>query len=184
MTKYSLSLSLLLLSYYLTMNRQEETEEDDCINTTPFLHFYPSYTHPSPHFLQKECTQASNIYEFDEAVIVGKAHPQTNKPYLHFPTVEDYYTRSSCINYTHNITLPTLVISTEDDPVCNSQAIPKNILYKHQGIRHAPAISSSTAIMITPIGGHVGFGYGIWSTRYMTDEAALRFFNLLQQHSK
>lgn len=148
-------------------------------------HRTPLADHSDSQILFNDATKARNIYEFDQAVIVGKPHPSdAKKSFLHFPTVEDYYTRSSCINYTHNITLPTLVIGTEDDPVCNGASIPWSVHHKHHGISHAPAISKSTAVMVTPVGGHVGFGYGLWGDKYMTDEAALLFFQLLRSRDQ
>ena len=93
-------------------------------------------------------SRATSVREFDQAAIVGKASRSKNGEkekekekdkdkdkdkdedkdedkdkeelkFLHYPTVDAYYTASSPIHYSHRIAVPCLSISAADDPICS-----------------------------------------------------------------
>ncbi len=91
--------------------------------------------------------------EFDQHAVV---------PVHGFDSVDHYYTESSAIHRSHNITTLTLAISAEDDPVCSVDGCPtldnsnKNSSM-HDG--HAE-IGEGLVVVRTVVGGHLGFGCG------------------------
>lgn len=105
--------------------------------------------HPSSLLDWDSMVRSKTIYEFDQAAIVGR-HRNDDPPtrYLHFPSVEEYYSKSSCIHVAHNITIPTLALCAEDDPVCSIQGAPTS----HD------QIGTGLSVVKVKHGGHVGFG--------------------------
>jgi predicted alpha/beta-fold hydrolase len=96
---------------------------------------------------------ARTFAEFDQAVTA---------PMHGFTSAEDYYARASSLGYLSRIAVPTLCISSEDDPFCPAESIP-----------HArAAASSSVTFEVTPWGGHTGFVSGAWPwrPRYWAEE--------------
>ena len=99
-------------------------------------------------------TMASTTFrEFDDAATA---------PLHGFADADDYYRRSSSINYLGRITTPTLCISAEDDPF-----LPKEVL-----ARAIAMASPSVKVIVTPSGGHTGFVAGAtpWSCVYWAEE--------------
>ncbi|MDA1053325.1 MAG: alpha/beta fold hydrolase [Planctomycetota bacterium] len=80
--------------------------------------------HPAPR----------SIVEFDD---------RFTAPLSGFRDVTDYYTQSSAISRLSEIALPTLILTTEDDPV-----IPVEMF-------HRAELSPSTELLLTTRGGHV-----------------------------
>ncbi len=66
-----------------------------------------------------------------------------------FDGVEDYYAKSSSRQFIADITVPTLLIQSEDDPFMTDQVIPDE-----------SELSLSTTLEVYPSGGHVGFVFG------------------------
>ena len=99
---------------------------------------------------------ARSFHEFDQSVTV---------PLHGFADVEDYYSRSSAIPYLPRIAVPTLCISSKDDPFLPRQALAR---------AHAAA-SSSVNFLITDRGGHMGFVSGQWPWRpkYWAEELSV-----------
>ena len=88
--------------------------------------------------------------------------------HLHgYESVEDYYVDSSAAYSSHNITVPTLAISAEDDPVCCHTA--SNLEYLGPGL----------AIVKTLTGGHLGFVESVLSPHNWIDKVASEWFSLL-----
>jgi predicted alpha/beta-fold hydrolase len=82
-----------------------------------------------------------------------------------FASAEDYYARASSLPYLGRIRVPTLCISSEDDPFFPREAL-------------APAraaASSDVRFEVTPWGGHTGFVSGPWPWRphYWAEEASV-----------
>ncbi|NJL25870.1 MAG: hypothetical protein HC902_12330 [Calothrix sp. SM1_5_4] len=82
-----------------------------------------------------------------------------------FKNAKDYYQKCSSINYIPEIKIPSLILSSIDDPVVDSRALTK--------VPHADNLD----IILTEHGGHVGF-LG-WGTRYdevrWSDQAVARW---------
>lgn len=81
--------------------------------------------------------RVNNFWEFDD---------QITAPLHGFKGVKDYYKRSSCRQYLKGITVPTLIIQSMDDPFMTIEAVP-----------YPSELSSSTTMILTEKGGHVGF---------------------------
>ena len=97
---------------------------------------------------------SKTIRDFDQAAIVGcppnkskeryamessgspdKLTGKSNqKDFLHYASVDDYYTASSCKYYTHLITIPTLTINAEDDPISTSLTVPTKLEQIGKGV--------------------------------------------------
>jgi predicted alpha/beta-fold hydrolase len=96
---------------------------------------------------------ARTFAEFDQAVTA---------PMHGFASAEDYYARASSLGYLSRIAVPTLCISSEDDPFCPAESIP----------RARAAASPSVSFEVTRWGGHTGFVSGPWPwrPRYWAEE--------------
>jgi predicted alpha/beta-fold hydrolase len=82
-----------------------------------------------------------------------------------FTSAEDYYARASSLPYLGRIRVPTLCISSEDDPF-----FPREALAPARG-----AASPDVRFEVTPWGGHTGFVSGPWPwrPRYWAEEATV-----------
>jgi len=109
------------------------------------------------------------VRDFDQAAIVGRPPNRgsarvgmeaygTSSPdkltgnrrereFLHFATVDDYYTASSCKHYIRCITTPTLAISARDDFLSAHTSVPTK----------TEDIGIGMCVLTTPHGGHVSF---------------------------
>src|SRR5262249_4717620 len=101
---------------------------------------------------------ARSFHEFDQLVTA---------PLHGFASAEDYYLRSSAIAYLPRIEVPTLCISSNDDPF-----LPREALVRARG-----AASSSVNFLVTERGGHMGFVAGNWPWRpkYWAEEFSLNW---------
>ncbi|MGH9315579.1 MAG: YheT family hydrolase [Thermoanaerobaculia bacterium] len=100
--------------------------------------------------------RSRTFWEFDDAA-TGPLHG--------FAGAEDYYARSSSLNFLDRITTPTLCISAEDDAF-----LPPSVLPQARR-RASPSIDFRT----TAKGGHIGFigGTGPWRPVYWAEELAV-----------
>ena len=88
--------------------------------------------------------------------------------HLHgYESLEDYYVDSSAAYSSHNITVPTLAISAEDDPVCCHSA--SSLDYLGPGL----------VIVKTLTGGHLGFVEGLLSPTGWIERVASEWFSIL-----
>jgi predicted alpha/beta-fold hydrolase len=96
---------------------------------------------------------ARTFWEFDDAG-TGPLHG--------FSGAEDYYARSSSINFVERIATPTLCLSAEDDAFLPPSVLPQ--------VRSRA--SSSVELRTTPHGGHIGFigGRLPWRPVYWAEE--------------
>jgi len=100
---------------------------------------------------------ARTFREFDDAVIV---------PIHGFHDAEDYYRRSSSVQFLEAITTPTLLIHSLDDPFLPSASVPSGITRKN------PHIEAD----FTRHGGHVGFVSGHpWAPLFWGERRAAEF---------
>jgi len=85
-----------------------------------------------------------------------------------FKSGDDYYTKSSSKQFIKNITTPTLILHSKDDPFMSAEAIPTK-----------DELSSSTTLELTKHGGHVGFVYGKspFNAEYWIEKRMAEFFN-------
>lgn len=82
-----------------------------------------------------------------------------------FASADDYYHRSSSRHYLANITTPTLILHSADDPVCKPASVPT-----------LAELSPSTTLELSQYGGHVGFVAGTpWRPRYWLDTRVSEF---------
>jgi uncharacterized protein len=86
------------------------------------------------------------LHEFDQWVTA---------PLHGFPSVADYHARASCIGYLPRVAVPTLCISSADDP-----------FYPRAAVEQARAAAPPQVVFeVTPDGGHTGFVAGPWPWR-------------------
>jgi predicted alpha/beta-fold hydrolase len=102
--------------------------------------------------------RARTFLEFDNA---------STAPLHSFRDADDYYTRSSSLQFLPAISIPTLCVSAEDDPFLPPEALQ----------RARAAASPSIDFRITPNGGHSGFvcGPAPWSATYWAEELMVRW---------
>ena len=99
---------------------------------------------------------ATGFYQFDD-VITAPLHG--------FSGAEDYYYRASACRVLHEVTVPTLMLQSADDPLLGAKCMPV-----------PEAVSSTIEIETTERGGHVGFVYGTpWKPKFYIEERAMLF---------
>ena len=100
---------------------------------------------------------ARSFREFDQAVIV---------PIHGFEDAEDYYRRSSSVQFLDAITVPTLLIHSLDDPFLPPDCVPEGVAQTN------PHIHTE----FTRQGGHVGFVAGVpWAPVFWGERQAAEF---------
>jgi predicted alpha/beta-fold hydrolase len=101
---------------------------------------------------------ARTFHEFDERLTA---------PLHGFASADDYYRRSSSLPFLARIAVPTLCLSSEDDPLIPGESA-------HRA-RAAAAAAAPVRFEITPWGGHTGFVAGDWPwrPRYWAEDAAI-----------
>ncbi|MCZ6802765.1 MAG: hydrolase [Proteobacteria bacterium] len=100
----------------------------------------------------------TNFYLFDHNVTA---------PLHGFSSADDYYTKSSSKQFLKDITTPTLILHSKDDPFMTQSSIPTE-----------EELSSNVTLELTEHGGHVGFvsGESPFSTRYWIEKRLVEFF--------
>lgn len=98
------------------------------------------------------------FWEFDDAATA---------PLHGFRDADDYYSRSSSINFLGRIKTPTLAVNAEDDPFVPLEALE----------RARRAVSPAIDFRTTKAGGHVGFisGRAPWRCEYWAEELVVRW---------
>jgi predicted alpha/beta-fold hydrolase len=112
--------------------------------------------------------RARTVFEFDDAV-TGPVHG--------FENARDYYARSSSIGFLTSVRVPTLLLSSVDDPF-----LPADVS------RRAAAIARSNAYLSVELharGGHVGFvaGRRPWRPFYYAEWRAFDFFDTAMERA-
>jgi predicted alpha/beta-fold hydrolase len=101
---------------------------------------------------------AQSFHEFDDCLTA---------PLHGFAGAEDYYRRSSSLPYLARVTVPTLCLSSEDDPLIPGES----------AHRARAAAAGVVRFEITPWGGHTGFvaGRWPWRPRYWAEEQSIEW---------
>jgi len=107
---------------------------------------------------------ARTFAEFDQVVTA---------PMHGYADAADYYARASSLGYLSRITVPTLCISSEDDPFCPAESV----------TRARATASTSVTFEVTPWGGHTGFvsGRWPWRPRYWAEELTVDWLGRIQE---
>lgn len=101
--------------------------------------------------------QWRDFFSFDDNVTA---------PIHGFNGVHDYYSRSSSKQFLKDITTPTLILHSKDDPFMSEQAIPRE-----------EELSESVTLELTEHGGHVGFVCGkMLNLDYWFEKRAAEYF--------
>eukprot|EP00605_Chrysophyceae_sp_TOSAG23-4_P002112 GSChrysophyteH1.ASY1.ANO1.2338.1 assembled CDS len=95
---------------------------------------------------------SKTIRDFDQAAILtGRS---SDRDFLHFASVDEYYAASSAKFFSHLIEVPTLSISAVDDFLSCSDSVPDDLAQVGPGL----------VLLKTPHGGHVSFSDLVWSS--------------------
>lgn len=113
-------------------------------------------------FDHRKLEHVRTIYEFDDAVTA---------PVHGFGDARDYYTRSSAIGFLDRVRVPTLLLSSYDDPF-----LPGAVLER---VRRAAEGNRALTLEFSAHGGHVGFVSGRfpWRPVYYAENRVFRFFD-------
>jgi len=93
-----------------------------------------------PPFELSIIKKLNSLRDFDDKVTA---------PLHGFLDADDYYNKSSCRQFLKNITVPTLLLNSKDDPLMTSDIFPED-----------NEMSSQIKLELTQSGGHVGFVSG------------------------
>ena len=112
-------------------------------------------------FDRPKLARARTVYDFDDAVTA---------PVHGFASAHDYYEKSSSMRFLADIRVPTLLLSSSDDPF-----LPREVL---QRARQTAAANPALIVEFHEAGGHVGFVAGSWPWRpvYYAEQRVFRFF--------
>jgi predicted alpha/beta-fold hydrolase len=104
--------------------------------------------------------QTATLFEFDDAVTA---------PMHGFTGAHDYYSRSSSKQFLSNVTRPTLLLSSFDDPF-----LPREVL---DNVAMMAEENHFLSVEFHHHGGHVGFvgGRVPWQPEYYAEERVIRF---------
>jgi hypothetical protein len=104
----------------------------------------------------KRIAAAKTFYQFDDAATA---------PLHGFQGADDYYRKCSSIRFLERIEVPTMCISSADDPF-----MPFDVVQRAQAVA-----SDDVEIVTTRWGGHAAFiaGRWPWSPRYWAEERAV-----------
>jgi hypothetical protein len=107
--------------------------------------------------------RARTLFEFDDAVTA---------PVHGFESAHDYYSRSSSLQYLSSIRVPTLLLSSSDDPFLPPQVLDAVAIVARENPSLLPELLSK--------GGHVGFVSGMspLDTHYYHEERVIEFLGL------
>ncbi len=108
----------------------------------------------------RDLARARTVRDFDELYTAR---------YGGFASADDYYARASAIQVAHRISIPTLVIHAQDDPL-----VPFAPLRRPE-LRNNPHIS----LVTPPRGGHVAFVSASKVERFWAEHLLARFLRLL-----
>jgi len=109
------------------------------------------------NYKRSDIAKIKTFWEFDEVYTA---------PIHGYASAQEYYTKCSSKQFLKDITTPTLIIHSKDDPFMTPEVIP-----------NTKQISSSITLNITKKGGHVGFVEGSFFTpKYYLEEEIIGFF--------
>jgi len=107
----------------------------------------------------KKIKQIKTFWQFDDLITA---------PLHGFAGVEDYYEKSSALQYLKNIQSPSLIIQSLDDPFITADIIPNE-----------SELSANVVLELSDYGGHVGFiGGDILQLEYWLEKRVAEYFKL------
>lgn len=117
--------------------------------------------HPNLPVSRGKVRRSTTLWEFDD-VFTSPVHG--------FSGAEDYYSRSSSLQYLSQVQLPTLLLSAEDDPF-----VPPVVLER---ARQAALVNDFLTTEFTARGGHVGWVTGNpWSPGYFMESRVMHWLS-------
>ena len=117
-------------------------------------------------FDRDKLAHARSVFDFDDAVTA---------PVHGFKDARDYYEKSSSLPFLTRITIPTLLLSSSDDPF-----LPSSLLSR---VESAASVNPALSVEFHSAGGHVGFVSGKvpWRAFYYAEWRAFRFFEQVME---
>jgi predicted alpha/beta-fold hydrolase len=121
--------------------------------------------HPSrAHYAVDRLRSIRTFRAFDGEIIA---------PMHGFPDVDTYYEQASSGPWLSKITVPTLLVHSDDDPM-----VPK-----HTVTPWLPRVSPSVRVETTTHGGHIGFFSGFDEESWITTSATRRALAFIREHA-
>ena len=122
-------------------------------------------THPDCRMNVPGALNCASVREFDHHAVV---------PVHGFDNVDHYYLESSACRHAHNIHVPTLAVSADDDPLCNAEGCP--------AAEVVGSFGPGLVVARTRVGGHVAFADGLFvTTSSWQDKVAVDWCNACMQ---
>jgi len=111
--------------------------------------------------------RANTIVEYDDVVTA---------PLHGFADVWDYYDKSSCRQFLDRVRVPTLLLSSSDDPMVPAHTFP------HEAAKRSPYLVPVCVAQ----GGHIGFvsGSAPWRVRYWGEERVMTWFSTVARSAR
>jgi uncharacterized protein len=115
--------------------------------------------------LMKQLYPNTPFLDIDHGVSIREFDEKHTAPMHGFKNAEDYYRKCSSIHFIPEIKVPTLILSSHDDPIADPTAL--------HDVHH----SDNVDILLTDKGGHVGFlGFGTeYNEVRWSDQAVARW---------
>ena len=105
----------------------------------------------------KEVLKARTVWEFDDKITA---------PVFGFKSAQDYYEQCSSLPVLSQITVPTLLLQSKDDPFLDAPSFPK-----------PDQVSPAVTCLYTQYGGHVGFVRSPLQFGSYVEERVVQFIN-------
>lgn len=135
-----------------------------------------AYSRRFLRMLRKKIINKTNLYpevmdasRLDSVKTLKQFDEEFTAPLHGFRSADDYYHRSSSLQFLHNISLPTLLLSSSDDPFLAPECYPFEIASGHEWLH-----------LETPRhGGHVGFVSFNQKNEYWSETRAAQFVSAI-----
>jgi len=114
-----------------------------------------------------KCMEAVTVREFDTHAVV---------PAFGFKDVDHYYETSSAISHAHEVHIPTLSFSADDDPVCCIEGA--------ENMEREKRLGPGLVIARTYRGGHVSWAEGILGYDSFMDRLVVEWLRACREHDK
>mmetsp|Transcript_58716 Transcript_58716/g.108312 ORF Transcript_58716/g.108312 Transcript_58716/m.108312 type:complete len:393 (-) Transcript_58716:60-1238(-) len=125
-------------------------------------------------FYKSKYTDKLNRWDIVKATSLRRLEEASICKLHGYKDAEDYYTQNSPMKVLARVTVPTLIVHAEDDPVVSVSTIPLGLVQSNPRL----------FVAITKRGGHIGWGSGGLGAGAWTDCMARRFLDACVPRSR